>query len=376
MYILEDMDNTTKELEKVHTKLKLFSDAIKTSIDGIAIADLEGKVTFVNQAFEEMWGYLTEECTNMLITEFLEDKSFVINEVLPNTMKHGSWSGEAMAERKDRSTFPVQVTSSNIKDENGNLIAILVVFRDIAEKKHLEQQLIQYEKLSAMGQLAASVAHELGNPLSVIYSTIQYVSDRLNKEPGWNNKELDVVLENIKRMDGLLRRLKHFTRPEKLRFSSVNINSCLSRVLVLIAREIRQRGISYRKNFANNLSAVWGDSRQLSQVFFNICKNALEAMPSCGVISIKTRTTNQSEMPILGSRGVVVEVSDTGEGISQQDISLIFEPFFTTKKNGSGLGLFLSRRIIEEHRGVIKVESWQGKGTTFKIFLPCYCEGE
>jgi PAS domain S-box-containing protein len=220
--------------------------------------------------------------------------------------------------------------------------AFLLLLEDISEKVRWEEQLLQAEKLSGMAELAATVAHELGNPLGIIFSTLQYVQAHLHDNQF--HEEIAVILDQVERMHE-------------------RVDHAFTQVLTFIAKEAEKRRVFIQTDFAAKLPSCLADSRQLKQVFLNLCKNALEAMPKGGTLRV---TIHQS----MGEREVEIEVTDTGSGIPSEDLERIWKPFYSTKEGGRGLGLSLCRRVVEQHGGHIDVYSKYGQGTTFHIILP------
>lgn len=243
--------------------------------------------------------------------------------------------------------------------------SILVVLEDITDKIRMEEQLIQSEKLAGMGQLAASIAHELGNPLNAMTAILQEIKPLLRKKAGEVCRRIDVVLDNLKAMDELLRDLISFTAPRQRRLRCADIHKAISQVLILVSRQAARQHIKITTDFSEDIPECWIDVRQMKQVFLNLFKNAMEVMPNGGTLSVSTRLLRKYK-----KGHIVVEVADTGVGIPEDELSVIFKPFYTTKESGTGLGLSTCRTIIEEHFGSIKVESSFGKGSTFTLSIP------
>jgi len=275
--------------------------------------------------------------------------------------------------------------------------AFLLTFEDVGERIWLEQQLVQSKQLAAMEQLAATIAHELGNPLSVITTTLEYVQQQLEEKGEGPFEEIEVILDNVNTMHELLKNLSTFTRLERPHFSFEKIDAGLSQVLAFVAKEAEMHNVTVKTAFAQNLPPCQTDMRQLKQVFLNLFKNALEAMPDGGLLTVtvqaagkdewesgrvgeREKETSVSHSPILpfphsssspeSPQSVIVQISDTGVGIAEDDLAHIFEPFYSTKPGGMGLGLPISQRIIQNHGGSISVSSQLGAGTTFTITLP------
>ena len=254
--------------------------------------------------------------------------------------------------------------------------SILVILEDITDKIRMEEQLIQSEKSAGMGQLAASIAHELGNPLNAITAILQEIKPLLQKKEVEVSGGIDAVLDNLKAMDELLRDLINFTAPRERGLRHTDIQKAISQVLVLVSSQAARQHIKISDDFLGDIPECWMDVRQMKQVFLNLFKNAIEAMPRGGVLSVRTRLLRKDKVGISRSAGsfeknsIVIEVSDTGAGIPEDELNVIFKPFYTTKDSGTGLGLSICRTIIEEHFGSIKVKSSIGKGSTFTLSLP------
>ena len=240
----------------------------------------------------------------------------------------------------------------------------LLALEDVSEKVKLEEQLVQWEKSAGMGQLASTIAHELGNPLSIISSTLQYIQKNLSDERDRSLVEaLEVIMDNIHRMHELLESLSEFTRPARPRFEYADLHHLLSQVLAFISKEAEGHNIRLYTEFHNPMPRCQVDVRRMKQVFLNLFKNAIEAMPEGGSLTVKTRLAE-------GQDEAIIEVWDTGVGIVETELSSIFRPFYSTKAGGMGLGLSLCRQVIEEHGGEISVRSEPGTGTCFTLSLP------
>jgi two-component system nitrogen regulation sensor histidine kinase GlnL len=236
------------------------------------------------------------------------------------------------------------------------------------------------DRLATLGMIAAGIAHEVKNPLVGIRGAAQLMRSELlfGRETGPGSQKnlteyLDVILKEADRLNHVLEGILDFTRIKPREMKASNIHSILDRVLLLNEESARQRGVVLARLYDPSLPDVYCSEDQLIQVFLNIIKNAVEAMPGGGKLSVITRmsdlfTTVQAD----GKKHqlMVVKVSDTGPGIKQEHLQDIFTPFFTTKDKGVGLGLALSYQIVQEHLGTIRVESQEKEGTTFSVYLP------
>lgn len=232
------------------------------------------------------------------------------------------------------------------------------------ELRETQAQLIQSEKMSAIGQLAAGIAHEIRNPLNIIEGARYYLSHLLSKDQKTDsvNEYLDYIKQEVERTNRFIGSLLKFSKSEAARFELVDINSTLENTLILLKKQISDGDVNAIRIFDDNLPSIFGDTNQLWQVFVNIIMNAIQAMPEGGDLTIKTNRNGQDS--------IWISFKDTGIGMDKEDLSKMFDPFFTKKDAGTGLGLSISYSIIESHHGNIKVESEKGVGTDFTIELP------
>jgi signal transduction histidine kinase len=259
------------------------------------------------------------------------------------------------------------ITALDIEEVGGPLC--LIVLEDITQQVQLEEQLVQSEKLAGMGLLARSIAHEVGNPLSIMASTLQYIQSAHLGTDNQNLREaIETIMDNIHQMHVLLRSLSDFTGSKRPQFESCNLQHVLSQLLTFISREAEIHSINIHQQFDNNIPSCQVARREMRQVFLNLLKNAIEAMPQGGRLDVKMHLVPK-DSPRNEDR-VLVEISDTGMGISETEMQYVFRPFYSTKPKGTGLGLSFCRRVVEEHRGEISLKSRAGEGTTFMVDLP------
>lgn len=249
--------------------------------------------------------------------------------------------------------------------------------RELQEQTRLllekDVQLRRADRLSALGQLSAGLAHEIRNPLGAIKGAVEILQD--DYPPGHDKSEFfGILLKEVDRLNEVVTNFLSFARPVTLRFAPVEVTSVLTGLEGLISGQARAHRVQVFTSFHSGPSRVMADETLLKQAFLNIMLNGLEAMPEGGDLAISTRVASPKDSAVLGGEGrpewVEVVFDDTGEGISEEDMGRIFDPFFTTKKDGTGLGLAITYRIIENHHGTIRVISQRGKGTTFVVTLP------
>lgn len=259
----------------------------------------------------------------------------------------------------------------NLRKHNRELFEQLQ--RAYEELRQKSEALIQQEKMSAIGTLAAGVAHELNNPLTAVVGFAQLIAEKLrtNRPTNWSDSEYGRVMQALENLVqgahrsrdivGSLLRFARASRPEAR--SLIDLNQVLRDAFVFTEHLLLRNGITLEKHLAPELPPIWGNAARLQHVFTNLLINAQQATPSGGVVRVRTE---RSEEP----KGVWTHVEDTGDGIAPEELDKIFEPFYTRKQEGTGLGLSIAKQIVEEHQGEIRVSSELGKGARFSVFLP------
>ncbi|MGD6817567.1 PAS domain S-box protein [Metabacillus sp. 113a] len=235
--------------------------------------------------------------------------------------------------------------------------AVQVILRDLTEKKKTEELMLQSEKLSVAGQLAAGIAHEIRNPLTAIKGFLQLMKTKDTS----NDEYFKIVFGELDRIELILSELLVLAKPQTSMFTKTNLNLLIHEVTTLLETQANLNGVYIKTSLTNENSNLYGDPNQLKQVFINLIKNAIDAMPNGG--SVKINTSGSSDE-------IVVTVQDEGEGISESILKRMGDPFFTTKEKGTGLGLMITYKIIENHFGKVTIASEKGKGTTFTICFP------
>ena len=260
-------------------------------------------------------------------------------------------------------------TYAAVRDRNDNYLGTVLVCRDVTDRKRMEQQMIQSEKMAAIGELAAGVAHEINNPLDGLLNCILRIRrDPLNERQ--TKEYLGLMEEALRRIETTVGQLLNFSRQRDLALTSVSLNEVVSEVVGLIAYSAEEKGIQIEKHFQKDLDLIRGDKHLLEQVVLNLALNAIGAMPDGGIL---TFTTGEIEFDaLLGKAAAFIQVADTGIGIPKSVQDRIFDPFYTTKitEKGTGLGLSVSNRIVRQHEGVIEFDSEVEQGSVFTVKLP------
>jgi len=366
-----------------------YREIFENANDAIWIHDLEGNIIAANKASEELTGYSLEELLKMNVKSFLTEGSLNLAGQIRRKLFVGERVQQSYEQRLIRrdGTGAILKLASNLITQDGKPIGFQHIARDVTAEKQMQdklskayqelseshqrlresqEQLIQAEKLTSLGQLAASVAHEVNNPLSGILVYTQLLSKKITA----NNITKEAILGYLSKMEAelsrstkLIRNLLDFARQSPPMFREVNLNEVINRAFDLAAHSAQLQHIQVVKELDPSLPKVMADSDQLQQVCTNLILNAIQAMPDGGRLTLRTSVDGDH---------LKIEIQDTGYGISPENMRKLFTPFFTTKREvkGVGLGLAVAYGIIQRHKGRIEVQSEVGEGTTFTIFLP------
>jgi two-component system nitrogen regulation sensor histidine kinase GlnL len=355
----------------------LTADILTGIIDGVVVTDVAGRVIIWNRAAEEMTGLAAAEAVGKNIRSVFFDNPAVVGQLEKTVSSGRSYSDyDAELAVKHGPPHPVGIVTSMLTDDEGVPSGVILTLRDQTGVRDLKDRMRRADRLATLGLIAAGIAHEVKNPLVGIRGAAQLLRSELRTEAGVDRsltEYLDVILKEADRLNTVLEGILDFTRIKPREIRASNIHSILDRSLLLNEEAARLRGVVLARLYDPSLPDVYGSEDQLVQVFLNIVKNAVEAMPKGGKLTVLTRmsdlfTTVQAD----GKKYqlMVVKVSDTGRGIKPEHLQDIFTPFFTTKDRGVGLGLALSYQIAQEHLGTIRVESHENEGTTFSVYLP------
>lgn len=342
------------------------------------VLDEELRVKCCNRGCEALFSKTKNEIMDSELSEIIPHRELRIQAETVLQTRSGERLVELHLEADSPRVLRAIVTALNMTKQNGESLC-LITLEDISERAQLEEQLVQSEKLAGMGLLASTIAHELGNPLSIISSTLQYIRDVILDVEGHKHKvevqedsiveSVDIIMDSIGRMYELLRTLSGFTISQQPHFEPTDLRRVLSQMLVFIHKEAEAHKVKIHHQIDNDLPTCLVNQREIKQLFLNLLKNALEAMPEGGSLGIRAYLPASKD-------AVCIDISDTGYGISENDLRLIFRPFYSTKSGGTGLGLSFCRRVVEEHGGEISVKSKLHKGSTFSVFLPVKQGGE
>lgn len=353
-------------VQRLARERALLDTVFNTLQEGVLVITGDGHIDYANAAASQLIGYKHES-----------GSAATLWRLVPGL--HASLLGDGAAERKGpmplvtrefELSYParrvVRLYMVPFDHGEGEGQRFAIILSDITSEKESTAELIENEKISSILLLAAGVAHELGNPLNSLTIHLQLIERKLQKLKG--SKEAATLGESIKicrdevtRLDGIIRNFLEAIRPRPPDLAEVNLVEVIEDVLRFQAQELADRGLRVEGELPASIPIIMADRNQLKQVFFNLIKNAMEAMPSGGKLAVGVRADDDS---------VYVLVADTGTGIKAGDVAKLFSPYHTTKTNGHGLGLMIAQRIMREHGGHIGIESKEGTGTVVTLQFP------
>ncbi|MCY7855410.1 ATP-binding protein [Bacillus sonorensis] len=356
-----------KESEKQYKELSAETNRIMDNLQEIVFqTDRKGIITFLNQAWTTLTGYSVKESIGTMYNDYFDHEERISNHLIAQ-LKNREREGriEVLYHRKNGSKFWGEV-HYKLYYTNGQFTGSLGTLTDVTERKNAEMELLksnqrlamQSQKLAMAGQLAAGIAHEVRNPLTSVNGFLQL----MKTEYPDRSQYFDIIFSEIKRIDSVLGELLVLAKPHQVQFKKIKINSVLQQVTTLLETNAVLAHIEIKKAFEQGKEwEINGDENQIKQVFINLIKNGIEAMPDGGKITISSEQEGDF---------VKISIKDEGGGISQDDLDKLGEPFFSTKKEGTGLGLTICLNIIGAHNGEMKIDSKLGEGSTFHILLP------
>jgi len=355
------IEDSNVSLEKALEELTLMRDYMEnilTSIkSGVVTVDLNMEITTANSAASEILG--VKKIPHGVASNVLDESILrLVREGLTRGRTYGS---HEMTLERDDGQRTLDVSTSLLKDAK-ETIGVVVTFRDLTEIKALEEQVRRQDRLAAMGQLSAGVAHEIRNPLGIIKGSAEILKKRFDEHPEEEGLT-GFIIDEVNRLSKVVTNFLDFARPKSPVPEEININALLEYTVDLLDKQKTAKKYRVLRQLHPEPLIVNVDRAQFQQVFLNLMLNGMDAMPDGGVINVRTHLNTSDN-------SIVVELQDHGEGIAKSDLQKIFNPFFTTKEEGTGLGLSIVHSIVEAHGAVLKVDSVVGQGSTFRIVFP------
>ena len=381
-----DAEGLQTVVQRLARERNFLETLFNTIEDGVLVVDEQGRIIYFNQAVTRLLGLQPSE-EGQHITRFLTELDW------EKLSRFDAEGGRHIVRHELEVQYPrprfLRLYAAPLDGEGAGSSGVALILHDATEARQKTFETIESERLQALTLLAASVAHEIGNPLNSLHIHLQLMERELKKisretrvegrekkiaarDSGARPSPLDlrrleqylgVAKGEINRLDYIVTQFLQAIRPAPLQLKMVSLNDVVEKTLELLKPELDNRGLTLKTKLAGQLPAAPIDPAQIQQVLVNLIKNAMQAMTKSGTLTLQTGE---------GSDGVWIGVADTGGGIPQEQINHLFEPFFTTKKKGTGLGLMIVQRIVRTHGGRIELESHVGRGTTFRIWLPLH----
>lgn len=360
-------------------KYNLLLRAINASGISVMITDKDEIIQWVNDGFTQLTGYSKEEITGKsarsVLQPFLNEQEFF--KTIDETLAKGEiWQGERVGIKENNTYFTVRSVIIPVRDSKGNITNYVAIDIDITKLKNLQQQLLHAQKMEILGALVSAVVHDLNNGLNILQLLIDEVKES-EKQTGILDKNTEILEQTYNRLKNTVRPLLSFSRKQvTIAKTVINLNEIIKGMAKTL-QKLMGETIRVKINSNINVAVVEADCGMIDQLILNIAVNAKDAMPYGGQFEIEIDSVPVDQLPekpekIVGNRYIKLSFKDTGTGIPPEILPKIFEPFFTTKGigKGTGLGLPIVKQVVEEHNGLIKVESEYGKGATFIIYLP------
>ena len=347
--------------------MRRFSESVLQDMtNGLVVVDRDGKVRLVNRAGESLLGCKEPEVLDSSVEELLGRGASIVRDSMEGQL---AYPGVEIHVRRDGGeSLPLGMSVSPLRGEGGTVNGAVVMLRDLRGEKELEEERIRLERLAVLGEVSAVMAHEIRNPLAGMAAGIQHLLSKFDKDDE-RHEALERIQREGERVNSLIGDILLISRPPRLNLAPCDIVGILEELVGQRKHKATAQGVEILTDFAPNLPEVRVDQMRLVQAFSNLVANALEAMPSGRQLRIAARGPVPGEGQV---RYLEVVLEDNGLGIKEEELPKIFQPFYTTKARGTGLGLPIAQRIIEEHKGELTVESREGEGTkvTVRLLLP------
>ncbi|MDD4858170.1 MAG: ATP-binding protein, partial [Candidatus Krumholzibacteria bacterium] len=355
---------------------------IEGMLNGVFVTDRDGNLTLANRMAREMSLYKQRQIRTLRVDDVLIGESgsnsnkspvFELFERNAPLTYH-----DAYLRRKDGMHVPIRMNASALSAEDGEVQGAIVEFIDMTEIKRMEEEIRYLDRLAVLGRFTSAIAHEIRNPLTGIAAGIQYINRSQGLSPE-HRENISFILNEVDRLNRIITDLLKVGKPHDLLCQKVAVKDLVDRSSRSLSELFKNKGIDFAVTLADNIPLIEVDPDQIVQVLINLLKNAAEAVPQNGVVSLGGSLYEGGDRDVVREKDremVCIEIKDNGAGIASADKEKIFEPFFSRKKGGTGLGLFVSQSIVQHHHGRISISSEPGKGTSFRLYLPISRHGK
>ena len=356
-------------LASIESMRMYYEDLLGSLQDAIIVVDPGGHIRSINQAAEELTGLSVQPLTGRPFEQvFPNDRPLL--ELVRKTLESGRTRTDfdARLTRQGGSQVVVSAVASIISDAVGEARGVVLALRDQTRIRELEERLSRSDRLAALGTVAAGVAHEIRNPLAGLRGAAQLLEGETGF-PAAFKEYTSVIIKEVDRLAAIVERLLSFATPRGPVLRPCNLHEILDGILFLEQVPLSAHGVTVQRQYDPQLPEILADPAEIRQLFLNLIRNGIEAMPDGGELTLKTRYERSSQR-CRGMSVAVAEIVDKGSGIDPEIERHLFTPFFTTKESGTGLGLAICLRIAEDHGGAMEATSQPGRGSVFRVLLP------
>jgi two-component system sensor histidine kinase HydH len=355
---LEGLEGSQSRLRRVEA----FRDILISSLPvGLIATDNNGQIILYNRFSQELTGIREEMALGSNAGVFKNTAGIRSAFEVSGKRKGMNFQKEVQLVDEDGTCHTVQLNRMAIIDRDDKFVGTLLMLQDLSQVKKLEEDLRRSERLAVLGKMAAGVAHELRNPLSSIKGLALVLQSKFSRE-NQDRETANILVQEVERLNRSISELLDYARPHKLQKDEVDLHALLHKAVSLLNIDAEAAGVEMVTDFPETLPLIYADEDKLNQVFLNLFLNSIQAMDDGGTLSVCTAKTAGT---------IKITVTDTGCGIASENLGRVFDPYFTTKPEGTGLGMAMSAKIVEEHGGTITFESFEGRGTSVVVEVPC-----
>ncbi|WP_342430396.1 ATP-binding protein [Neobacillus sp. FSL H8-0543] len=358
LHLAQDHDKNYINKRELQESERKYSRIFELSMDGLILWNDDYRIVDINSMASKMLGMTKDKLMGHAILDLFESHRENQQEIIRHieqVIHCGDFVSSIKIETKDgiEKYFDVSTKRGMVDGINFTII------KDVTEAAKMQEQLRNSDRLNVIGELAAGIAHEIRNPMTALKGFIQLLEGSIKSE---HAMYYEVITSELARIDSIINEFLILSKPKVIRFQEINVNQIMKETLDLLSAQAVLYNVQFTANYESHLPYLYCEPNQLKKVFINIIKNAIEGMPEGGEITITLKKDEKNQ--------IIISIQDEGIGMPKDKLKKLGEPFYTTKERGTGLGLMVSFKIIDEHKGNIKVESEEGKGTTFHLTLP------